>query len=105
MSDRNISVLLRSLVDAGAEAKALNSIGLKGFLVAESRDVRLQPSEHQIAACQNWRQADDARLWHGHARVFGIGRRERSGLPSTRNGAVICWIGYVLSDRTIGLVA
>jgi hypothetical protein len=27
--------------------------------------VRLQPSQHQIAACQNWRQADDAKLWQG----------------------------------------
>ena len=45
--------------------------------------MRLQPSQHQITARQSWRQANDARLWHWHARIRGIRELERRSLRST----------------------
>src|SRR6516165_8059487 len=89
----------------GCVCKRVNFEVAEGFPSRELRDVRLQPPQHQIPPCESWRPADDARLWHWHARVFGVGRHERSGLPSTRNGVVVCRRGHVLSYRTVGLVA
>src|SRR5215471_16521016 len=43
----------------------------------EVRDVRLQPTQHQITARESWRQADDTRLWYWHARIRGIRKPER----------------------------
>src|SRR5215470_20137472 len=73
--------------------------------LSEGRSRMCEPLQHQIAASGSWRQADDAQLWYRHAGVFGVGRRKRSGLRSTGNGAVLCGRGYILSDWPVGLVA
>ena len=42
---------------------------LRGLSNGRVPNVRLQPSQHQIATSQNRGQADDAKLWHGDARI------------------------------------
>jgi hypothetical protein len=38
--------------------------------MTEFRNVRLQPPQRQITTRESWRQANNAELWHGHARGF-----------------------------------
>jgi hypothetical protein len=42
------------------------------------------------AACEGWRQADDARLWYRHTRICCVRGCERGGLRSTGNRVVLC---------------
>ena len=51
--------------------------------------MRLQPSQRQVAAGEGRRQAHHPRLWHGHAGVCSIRRREPGGLRSARDRVVL----------------
>src|SRR5262245_52729617 len=74
----------------GMIANGLKFRGAEGGLQqGSSRDVRLQPSNRQITACEGWRQTDHTRLWYLHARVCRGRRCRGCGLRPSRDGAFV----------------
>jgi hypothetical protein len=45
-------------------------------------------SLQKIAGRESWRQANNAELWHGDARICSLRRCEPCGRRSTRNGVI-----------------
>src|SRR5215469_13425162 len=73
-----------------SKTDALSWCGLRGCLIWESENVRLQPPERQITAGESERQTDHAGFRHRHDRLCRIERHRSCGLRAAWNRVIVC---------------